>query len=118
MKTYCPSCGGLIGRDCFNTEECRLITENMNRQNNELEWQEKYDYTVIPGTDHKVYDTKDPVVQRVIDLFAKRSRIGMVKYGVTMQDSPLPVLAWIQHSQEELMDAVLYLERLKQDIQK
>jgi hypothetical protein len=86
--------------------------------NNELEWQEKDDYTVIPGTDYKVYQEADPVVRRVVDLFHKRSRVGLVKYGVSMADNPLPTLAWLQHAQEELMDAILYLERLKQDLQK
>ncbi len=83
--------------------------------NNELEWQEKHDYTIMQKY---VESTKDPVVQRVIELFSKRSRIGMVKYGVTMQDNLLPTLAWIQHAQEELMDSILYLERLKVDFQK
>ena len=88
--------------------------------NNELEWQEKHDYTIRQETTAEPWYThvKDPVVQRVIDLFAKRSRVGMVKYGVSMQDNPLPTLAWLQHVQEELMDAILYLERLKADLQK
>lgn len=25
----CGSCGGVIGRDCFNPEECALITQSM-----------------------------------------------------------------------------------------
>jgi len=82
--------------------------------NNELEWKEKYNYAMMTN----MAKIEDPVVQRVIDLFAKRSQVGMRKYGISMQDNPLPVLAWIQHSQEELMDAILYLERLKVDIQK
>lgn len=28
----CPSCGGLIGRDCFNPVECAWITQSMNEQ--------------------------------------------------------------------------------------
>ena len=28
----CPSCGGLIGRDCFNPVECARITENLRQQ--------------------------------------------------------------------------------------
>lgn len=26
----CGSCGGIIGRDCFNPEECAVITQSMN----------------------------------------------------------------------------------------
>lgn len=25
----CPSCGGVVGRDCFNPEECMWITQQM-----------------------------------------------------------------------------------------
>lgn len=28
----CPSCGGIIGRDCFNPQECAWITQQMNHQ--------------------------------------------------------------------------------------
>lgn len=27
--TTCPSCGGIIGRDCFNPSECAAITQDM-----------------------------------------------------------------------------------------
>jgi len=27
----CPSCGGVIGRDCFNPQECAQITQNMQK---------------------------------------------------------------------------------------
>lgn len=33
MKS-CPSCGGIIGRDCFNPIECAQITASMNAQCN------------------------------------------------------------------------------------
>lgn len=57
----------------------------------------------------------DPVVQTVIERFAQRSEVGKKKYGTTLADNPLPTLGWIQHMQEELMDAILYLERMKTD---
>ena len=28
----CPSCGGVIGRDCFNPVECAWITQSMDAQ--------------------------------------------------------------------------------------
>ena len=37
----------------------------------------------------------------------------MRHYGVTMADNDAPTLRWIVDAQEELMDAILYLERLK-----
>lgn len=60
----------------------------------------------------------DPVVQTVIERFSQRSEIGQKKYGTTLADNPLPTVDWIQHMQEELMDAILYLERMKMDFSK
>jgi hypothetical protein len=58
----------------------------------------------------------DPIVQTVIECFQQRSEVGQKKYGTTLASNPLPTSAWIQHMQEELMDAILYLERLKTDL--
>lgn len=60
----------------------------------------------------------DPVVQAVVDKFRQRSEFGQIKYGTTLASNPLPLEGWIQHMQEELMDAILYLERLKMEYKK
>ena len=60
----------------------------------------------------------DSVVYSVIQQFKERSRIGMMKYGTNLDRTDLTVLDWIQHAQEEHMDAILYLEKLKQEVQK
>jgi hypothetical protein len=52
-------------------------------------------------------------VQTVVERFQQRSAFGIKKYGTTLQGNNLPFLAWVQHMQEELMDAILYLEKLK-----
>jgi len=57
---------------------------------------------------------EDSIVASVIKLFAKRSEVGIKKYGVTLDRTDLSVLDWITHAQEELMDGILYLEKLKQ----
>jgi hypothetical protein len=56
----------------------------------------------------------DPIVQTVIEKFQQRSELGQKKYGTTLEDNNLPFLSWVNHMQEELMDAILYLEKLKQ----
>ena len=38
----------------------------------------------------------------------------MKKYGTNLDRTDLSILEWIQHAQEEHMDAILYLEKLKQ----
>ena len=55
----------------------------------------------------------DPIVQNVIDRFKQRSELGQKKYGTTLEGNTLPFLSWVTHMQEELMDAILYLEKLK-----
>jgi hypothetical protein len=56
---------------------------------------------------------EDSVVQAVIKKFLERSELGKKKYGVTLDRTDLAPLDWIQHAQEELMDGILYLEKLK-----
>ena len=57
----------------------------------------------------------DSVVTSVISAFQKRAEIGKQKYGTDLDRKDLSVLEWIQHAQEEHMDAILYLEKLKQE---
>jgi hypothetical protein len=55
---------------------------------------------------------KDSVVQSVINKFKQRSEVGIKKYGTTMDREDLTRDEWITHISEELMDALLYLEKL------
>jgi hypothetical protein len=57
--------------------------------------------------------TSDSIVNNVINSFVDRSNIGLQKYGTTLDREDLSLLDWIQHAQEEHMDAILYLEKLK-----
>jgi len=59
---------------------------------------------------------EDTVVAAVVRSFHERSRAGQMKYGTTLDRTDLTPLQWAQHMQEELMDAILYLERLKREI--
>jgi len=58
-------------------------------------------------------ESKDSIVEEVIDLFRKRSEQGFKKYGTTLDRDDLSESEWIQHLQEELMDAILYLTKIK-----
>lgn len=57
----------------------------------------------------------DTVVKSVIEKFKERSDLGMQKYGTTLDRTDLTSEEWANHMQEELMDAILYLERLKRE---
>lgn len=57
---------------------------------------------------------KDKIVESVINKFKQRSELGIKKYGVTLDRNDLNFKDWIQHAQEEAMDFILYLEKLKE----
>ena len=57
---------------------------------------------------------RDPVVHRVVQKFVSRSDVGFAKYGVTLEQDPSEMFQWLNHLQEELMDAVLYLQKAKE----
>jgi hypothetical protein len=57
----------------------------------------------------------DSIVDSVIQKFLQRSALGKEKYGVTLDRTDLSVKDWIQHAQDELMDGILYLEKLKKE---
>lgn len=59
---------------------------------------------------------RDPVVRSVVNKFVDRSDVGFAKYGKTMRDDKSDIFVWLNHLQEELMDATLYLQRLKEEV--
>jgi hypothetical protein len=65
----------------------------------------------------KPMTTPDSIVAAVVQKFLQRSELGQKKYGTTLDREDLKPLDWIQHAQEELMDGILYLEKLKQTFQ-
>ena len=62
-------------------------------------------------TDFKL--TKDPLVAAIRQRANDRANNGMVTYGDTMKDATKRTTHWIEDTQEELWDAIVYLEKLK-----
>ena len=58
----------------------------------------------------------DSVVSAVVEKFKQRSEFGQKKYGTNLDRKDLTVFEWANHMQEELMDAILYLEKLKREL--
>jgi hypothetical protein len=58
----------------------------------------------------------DSIVTSVIDQFTARAKMGKKKYGVDLDRTDLSLLDWIEHAKQEHMDAILYLEKIKQEI--
>ena len=58
----------------------------------------------------------DSVVTSIIHKFTERAKFGKTKYGTDLDRTDLSTVQWIEHAQEELMDGILYLEKLKQQM--
>ena len=56
----------------------------------------------------------DSIVVSIIKQFEDRSTAGKTKYGTDLDRTDLSLLDWIEHAKQEHMDAILYLEKLKQ----
>ena len=53
----------------------------------------------------------DKIVEQIITKFTNRSKAGIKKYGTTLYENNTD--DFLNHLQEELMDAILYIEKLK-----
>lgn len=60
----------------------------------------------------------DTNVMRVRAALLARSESGHRKYGTTTDRTDLDLAAWLQHLQEELLDAAVYVERLKEELRR
>jgi hypothetical protein len=69
----------------------------------------------------KSYGFRDPVVKNVVDKFVDRSDVGYEKYGETLDDERRLKMKGLQKYlndiQEELMDAVLYIQAAREELQ-
>ena len=66
------------------------------------------------------YGFRDPVVKNVVDKFVKRSDVGYDKYGRTLDDERKgkhkDLLGYLNDIQEELMDAILYIQAAREEL--
>ena len=63
---------------------------------------------------------RDPVVKRVVQKFVDRSNVGFKKYGRTLNSERLgghkDLVAYLNDIQEELMDAILYIQTAREEL--
>ena len=73
------------------------------------------------GIERKSYGFRDPVVKNVVDKFVSRSDVGYEKYGRTLDDERKggykDLAGYLNDIQEELMDAVLYIQAARDELQ-
>ena len=69
----------------------------------------------------KSYGFRDPVVKNVVDKFVERSDVGFEKYNNTLDDERRlrmkNLQGYLNDVQEELMDAVLYIQAARDELQ-
>jgi len=72
-------------------------------------------------TSRKEYGFRDPVVRNVVDKFVSRSDVGFAKYNSTLDDERRLKMknlqGYLNDIQEELMDAVLYIQAARDELQ-
>lgn len=97
---------------CWKCEEERLV----------LRMEKLSDMTMNKDLGTSIIHTKensrlisktDSVVDSIIDQFITRAEFGKNKYKTDLDREDLSVPEWIEHAQQELMDGILYLEKLK-----
>jgi hypothetical protein len=57
------------------------------------------------------------LLDQLFEEFTKREHRGFIKYGTTMDRKDLSLEQWVQHLKEELMDGLLYLQKIQNDTQ-
>ena len=55
----------------------------------------------------------DSIVKSIINQFTTRAEVGETKYGVNMDRNDLSFPEWVTHMKQELMDAIIYLEKIE-----
>ncbi len=58
----------------------------------------------------------DSIVTEVINKFETRAQIGYQKYSATMDREDLTMNQWLEHAQEEAMDFILYITKIRREL--
>ena len=98
-------------------EKERWLTEHLKKNN-------MSDREIIDaknGIERKSYGFRDPVVKHVVTKFVARSNVGYEKYGSTLDDERRfkmkDLYGYLTDIQEELMDAVLYIQTAREELE-
>jgi len=92
------------------TDDETNVESSVSKINDNIQKMQKSLYKEITITT----ENTDSVVFSIIEKIKSRADVGMEKYKTNLDRQDLSTVDWIIHAQEELMDAILYLEKLKQ----
>lgn len=74
----------------------------------------------MSGMNTRTMSFRDPVVENVCDKFLRRSDVGYEKYGRTLHTERTgkhkDLLGYLNDIQEELMDAILYIQTAREEM--
>jgi len=91
----------------------------MENRDNEFE-EVRFDELNFSDLEETNYHFRDPIVKQVVDQFVSRSDVGYNKYGQTLdserREGVKNLGEYLQDVQEELMDAILYIQAAKEDL--
>jgi hypothetical protein len=90
----------------------QLLVSQLFEQIRELNYENAVMRDQLYELSKEYFTPKDAIVAKVIEAYKTRSEIGIAKYGTTLDENNTD--NFLQHLQEELMDATLYIEKLKE----
>ena len=61
--------------------------------------------------------TPDSIVQSIIERFVKRAKFGEKKYGTNLDRKDLSLEDWLEHSIQEKLDDILYMQKALKELQ-
>jgi hypothetical protein len=61
--------------------------------------------------------TPDSIVQSIIERFVERAKFGEKKYGTNLDRSDLSLEDWLEHSIQEKLDDILYMQKALKELQ-
>ena len=56
------------------------------------------------------------IEDEVCEEIQARAKVGLSKYGTTMEREDFSIVKWLQYAMEESLDLAVYLKRLQYDI--
>lgn len=89
----------------------RLLTSQLFEYIRELQHENATMRDELFQLSKEYFTPKDAIVAKVIEAYKHRSEVGIAKYGTTLENNNTD--DFLQHLQEELFDATLYIEKLK-----
>lgn len=102
----------LNGIDEFDVENLGTLGQTL------LEFFQYHETVLAELKELRVRFAKQPTgtEARVVEDIASRQRVGLNKYGVSVEGNPLSLRQWLQHSYEESLDQSVYLRRAIEEI--